>query len=428
MPDPGGPDAPRAPEPPGEPGHAPGPPATTPAEADRPRPAAGAAAAPAAPTTRPPATRPPGRADAATGPPAPAPPTAGPPFPAQPFTPPTGQEPPRPTGRPHVGVPPRPPEPPRQPRPYGAANHPPATAPGRSDGARDAGPAGAADAGTAAAADPVAGLAADLLAHGLTATATPRTARPGRGLARLVTAALCAVLGVGLLVGAVVGSLLREGGDPARSTDAFQHARTLWRGVPVDTLFPRTLTGRGAGPGGADRTWTRIAVAPDDGCAGAFDPLLATALSPVGCTRLLRATYADATSTSVTTVGLVVTRADAAGMRTLRNRFATERLGQRADLLPKPYPADGTAAEGFGDAQRASWRISVPADLPVVVYAVSGFADGREVQRPEPADRATARGATTDPAEAGLGHDAKGLAAGVERAFRTALNAAMEAR
>ncbi|GAA4666590.1 hypothetical protein [Streptomyces youssoufiensis] len=421
MPDPGGPDAPRAPEAAGEPDRTPGPPATTPAEADRPRPATGAAAAPAAATTRPP-----GRADAATGPATPAPPTAGPPFPTQPSTPPTGQQPPRPTGRPDIGVPPRPPEPPRQPRPYGAANHPPATAPGRSGGARDAGPAGATGAGSAAAAAPVAGLTADLLAHG--STATPRTVRPRRGLARLVTAALCAVLGVGLLAGAVLGSLLREGGGPARSTDAFQHARTLWRGVPVDTLFPRTLTGRGAGPGGADRTWTRIAVAPDDGCAGAFDPLLATALSPVGCARLLRATYADATSTSVTTVGLVVTRADAAGMRTLRNRFATERLGQRADLLPKPYPADGTAAEGFGDAQRASWRISVPADLPVIVYAVSGFADGRDVQRPEPADRATARGATTDPAEAGLGHDAKGLAAGVERAFRTALNAAMEAK
>ncbi|WEV24549.1 hypothetical protein OYE22_04515 [Streptomyces sp. 71268] len=379
MPDPGGPEAPRDPQPPGEPDHTPGPPATTQAQPDQSRPATAAPGPPAAvpPAPPAPATRPPGRSDAAAYPPTPGPPTAGPPFPPQPSAPPTAQRPPRPVGRP---------------------------------------------------ADPVAGLAADLLAHGATATSTPRTARSGRGLARLVTAALCAVLGVGLLVGAVLGSLLREGGGPARSTDAFQHARTLWRGVPVDTLFPRTLTGRGAGPGGADRTWTRIAVAPDDRCAGAFDPLLATALSPVGCARLLRATYADATSTSVTTVGLVVTRADAAGMRALRNRFATERLDQRADLLPKPYPADGTAAEGFGDAQRASWRVSVPADLPLVVYAVSGFADGRDIQRPEPADRATARGATTDPAEAGLGHDAKGLATGVERAFRTALNAAMEAR
>ncbi|TXS77748.1 hypothetical protein [Streptomyces sp. sk2.1] len=33
-----------------------------------------------------------------------------------------------------------------------------------------------------------------------------------------------------------------------------------------------------AGPGGADRVWTRIAVAPDGGCAKALDPLLVRVL------------------------------------------------------------------------------------------------------------------------------------------------------
>ncbi|MFT2017120.1 hypothetical protein ACMA1D_14910 [Streptomyces sp. 796.1] len=238
----------------------------------------------------------------------------------------------------------------------------------------------------------------------------------------------CAVLGVGLLVGAVLGSWLRDDGERDRSADAFQQARSVWRSVPVDTLFPPTLTGPEAGPGGADRTWTRIAVAPDGRCEGAFDPLLETALSPVGCQRLLRATYTDATSTSVTTVGLVITRSDAAGMRALRSRFDAERLDLRTDLLPRPYAAKGTAAAHFGDAQRASWRISVAGDLPVIAYAVTGFADGRSIDRPEPAARATARGATTGPAQAGLGHDAKGVAAGVERAFRKAVDAATEPR
>ncbi|MFE6778178.1 hypothetical protein [Streptomyces sp. NPDC057702] len=342
--------------------------------------------------------------------------------PGRAVTEPAAPVPPRPTRWPDAGVPPRPTTPPR---PTGAPTptpQSPVTEPA------PAPPTAGATAESTAGYDPVAGLAADLRAHGMTLMgAGPRPARRERGLTRLVTSVVCAVLGVGLLVGAVLGSLLREDGGRPRPVDAFPHARTLWRTVPVDTLFPRTLTGPGAGPGGADRTWTRIAVAPDGRCADAFDPLLATALSPVGCERLLRATYTDATSTSVTTVGLLITRSDAAGMRALRNRFAGERLGGRADLLPKPYAATGTPAAAFGDAQRASWRVSVSADLPVIVYAVSGFADGRSIDRPEPADRATARGATTDPAQAGLGHDAKGVAAGVERAFRAAAATARKA-
>ncbi|MBZ4321368.1 hypothetical protein JNW98_18690, partial [Streptomyces sp. SCA2-4] len=135
---------------------------------------------------------------------------------------------------------------------------------------------------------------------------------------------------------------------------------------------------------------------------------------------LLRATYADATSSSVTTVGLLVTEADADGMRALRERFTAERLDERPDMLPRPYAPPGTPAERFGDAQRASWHIGVRADLPVVVWSVTAFADGRPSLPPQPAARAVAPTATTAPAEAGLGHDATALAAHVERAFRAA--------
>ncbi|MCC3772914.1 hypothetical protein K6I34_006942, partial [Streptomyces sp. UNOC14_S4] len=164
--------------------------------------------------------------------------------------------------------------------------------------------------------------------------------------------------------------------------------------------------------------------APDGDCAGAFDPLLTTALAPVGCTRLLRATYTDATATSVTTVGLLVTAADAAGMRALRDRFADEHLDERADLMPRPYAPEGTAAEGFGDAQRASWRVAVLPDLPVVVYTVTGFADARTGIPPQPAERAAGEGGATAPAEAGLGHDGLALAGLTEQGLRRALRGA----
>lgn len=235
---------------------------------------------------------------------------------------------------------------------------------------------------------------------------------------RLAAAAACVVLGLGLIGGAVTGSwLIGDSGD-GDAQDTFAAAGSLWHSIPVDRLFPPTVTGQGAGPGGADRIWTRIAVAPDTGCANAFDPLLRKALAPVGCERLLRATYVDATRSYVTTVGLLFTTADAAAMRSFDTSFTKEGLDRRTDLMPRPYAAKGTLAAGFGDEQRASWTVSVLTDAPVVVYAVSGWADGRAVDEPEPAEEAMQSGATTSVAQAGLGHEARGLADRVERALR----------
>ncbi|MET9514035.1 hypothetical protein [Streptomyces sp. NPDC002994] len=250
-----------------------------------------------------------------------------------------------------------------------------------------------------------------------------RTRRP----ARVVAAAACLVLGLGLIGGAVTGSWLTGGADAeAAAPTGYAEARGLWHSAPVDTLFPPKIKGDGAGPGGADRVWTRVAVAPDSGCAKALDPLLLKALQPVGCLRLLRATYSDATTSSVTTVGMIFTEADAPAMKALRARFTNEVLTDRTDLMPRTYPAEGTVAAGFGDRQRASWTVSVLTDVPVVVYAVSGFADGRTVADPQPASRATTAGATNAPAEAGLGHEAEGIAEQVERGLRRTARPATE--
>ncbi|MEV6115638.1 hypothetical protein AB0L59_24795 [Streptomyces sp. NPDC052109] len=243
---------------------------------------------------------------------------------------------------------------------------------------------------------------------------------------RTAAAAACLVLGLGLIGGAVTGSWLTDDGGDDASGDHFATAGTIWHNEPVDQLFPPTVQGAGAGPGGADRTWTRIAVAPDGGCAHAFDPLLSKVLAPVGCQRLLRATYTDATQSYVTTVGLLFTKADPAAMSALAHRFRTERLDRRADLMPRPYAAQGTPAAGFGDKQRASWTISVLTDAPVVAYAVSGWADGRGVDAPQPAADAVSAGATTAPAQAGLGNEAQGLADRIERRLRQSIGTVTE--
>ncbi len=247
-----------------------------------------------------------------------------------------------------------------------------------------------------------------------------------RGASQAAAAAVCLVLGLGLISGAVTGSWLVGDSGEEGSRTTFTAAGGLWHSVPVDQLFPPTVQGQGAGPGGADRIWTRIAVAPDSGCKDAFDPLLRKALAPVGCERLLRATYTDATESYVTTVGLLFTKADAAGMTSLANRFRKERLDRRSDLMPLPYAAKDTPAADFGREQRAAWTVSVLTEAPVVVYAVSGWADGRTVDDPQPAEDAMESGATTAPAQAGLGNEAQGLADRVERGLRKNVRSATE--
>ncbi|WP_426363007.1 hypothetical protein [Streptomyces sp. E-08] len=246
-----------------------------------------------------------------------------------------------------------------------------------------------------------------------------RERRPGRTLA----VAACAVLGFGLVGGALAGVWLAaaEPGKPAEPV-GYTEAEDLWHDSPVDALFPRTLAGPGAGPGGAARTWTRIVVAPDAPCTSAVlaKGLLAT-VEPLGCERVLRATYTDATASSVITVGLVFTRADAATQRTLGPDL-TARLG--ADV-PPALAGPGTVAARFGAPQRAAWWLNAPADLPVVATAVSGFADGRTVDGgPVPADRAMAPNRTDATSQSGLGHEAKGITERLVRLLRTAATTA----
>ncbi|MDN3022269.1 hypothetical protein [Streptomyces sp. S.PB5] len=247
-----------------------------------------------------------------------------------------------------------------------------------------------------------------------------------RSRMRTAAVAVCLVLGLGLIGGAVTGSWLVGDSAAAGGRDTFAAASGMWHSVPVDQLFPPTVQGQGAGPGGADRTWTRIAVAPDSGCKDAFDPLLLKALAPVGCQRLLRATYTDATQSYVTTVGLLFTKADATAMTALDTRFDKENLDRRADLMPRTYPAKDTVAADFGTEQRASWAISVLTDAPVVAFAVSGWADGRTVDEPQPAEEAMESGATTAVAQAGLGNEAQGLTDRIERGFRRTVSSATE--
>ncbi|TDU79130.1 hypothetical protein [Streptomyces sp. KS 21] len=227
---------------------------------------------------------------------------------------------------------------------------------------------------------------------------------PGRrGSARGVAAVVCALVGMGLVGGAGISGWVeqRAAHRPLAADAAYRNAASLWHATPVDTLFPPVLDGAESGPGGADRTWTRVALAPDADCGPALAPDWQAALAATGCTRVLRATYTDATRSSLVTVGMVFTPADAPAMAALRGR------------LPAP------PGYGFADSQRAAWTASVPSEAPVVVYTVSAFTDGRTLDAPRPAEDVMRKDATGAVAQAGLGHEAKAVADRMERAVRT---------
>lgn len=236
-------------------------------------------------------------------------------------------------------------------------------------------------------------------------TSTPQTAVPAAprpAQRRIAAAVLSGLLGAGLAGGAAVTAWdeHRAAHRPLAADAAYRKAGSLWRATPVDTLFPPVLDGRSAGPGNADRTWTRVGVAPDSECGPALNADWQRLLAEAGCTRVLRATYTDATRSSLIAVGLVFTPAEAPAMDGLRDRLTA----------PPAY--------GFTDPQRAAWTASVVPGAPVVVYTVSAFADGRPLDVPVPAAEAMKKDATGAVAQAGLGHEAQAVGDRIARAVR----------
>ncbi|MGJ3559121.1 hypothetical protein ACR6C2_10065 [Streptomyces sp. INA 01156] len=239
----------------------------------------------------------------------------------------------------------------------------------------------------------------------------PRTAEPvpdrgRRGLPRPRA---------GLIGGAVTGSWLA--GTPVRRVPQRLHRRQKPVAQrPGRPVVPPTVQGKGAGPAtptgsGPDSS------GPGQRLRGRLRPPLRKLFAPLGCERLLRATYTDATQSHVTTVGLLFTEADAAGTAALADRVAKERLDRRTDLVPLPYPrrapppptsVPGSVPPGRSPSSPTPPSSSTPSPAgPTAVPSRPAARPGRHgVRRHQ------------RPAQAGLGHEARGLADRVERGLR----------
>ncbi len=150
-------------------------------------------------------------------------------------------------------------------------------------------------------------------------------------------------------------------------------------------MFPAVigyrLVGGALGPSaGLGLKARRLEIATQATCAkgaGAGQELMAR-LTSDGCQAVLRATYTDATSSLVVTVGVAVLKDQASAAAVAR--FLT--VGGPADqgavsrqLVLHPFQVAGTPAATFGNRQRQlSWVVGAGSYL---VMATVGYSDGR---------------------------------------------------
>src|SRR5258708_18707828 len=169
-----------------------------------------------------------------------------------------------------------------------------------------------------------------------------------------------------------------------RRIEAWEVARR-WRITPKEQIFPLVIGYQLAGSqldsaGSLKLHARRLEIARQAGCskvAGSTASVVAM-LAHDGCQAVLRATYTDASSSIVVTVGVAVLRSRASADTVARYLGVPAVPGPGAashQLVLRPLQVGGSPAALFGLRQRQlSW---VTAAGPYLVLATAGYADGR---------------------------------------------------
>jgi hypothetical protein len=206
---------------------------------------------------------------------------------------------------------------------------------------------------------------------------------------------LAGILAVLAVVGLVFAGIGIAGQFMPRQFTSAQRSRieaweiaSRWRTTAKTKIFPARvpydLTGALLGvPGSLRLTARRLGIARQASCdqAAGVGATTMSVLRKDGCQAVLRATYTDATSSLVLTVGIAVLGGDASAQsaaRYLTGEAAAGQAGQGAvarHLLLKPVQIPNTPAAAFGVRQRQlAWVVGSGSYL---VMATAGFADGR---------------------------------------------------
>jgi hypothetical protein len=144
---------------------------------------------------------------------------------------------------------------------------------------------------------------------------------------------------------------------------------TRWERLPAGKIFPSQLSYLDSA--GLSVRLTRSGIARPASCARSIDPAVARVLVTNGCRTVLRASYVDPTGTLVATLGIAVFPSNAAAARAAQASSFGSSDGLDAFKVP------GTAASGFGNAQRQLFGATYPDHEPYIFLTTAGFADGR---------------------------------------------------
>lgn len=201
----------------------------------------------------------------------------------------------------------------------------------------------------------------------------PPAPRPRIPLRAIATALAIIVVAGGALAGGL--ALARpSSGTAAKPTtgSAAQDAaaRAIWRTTPVNQLLPSTITREGT------ESYIRLGIKSDDSCS-ALPGTFTAELAPTKCAHVLTATYADRTQTVTATVGIVVLSGSTAERLRLFQSWSGDTNATKVAMMPHVYAVPGTVAAGFSDKQRVAWQSQLSVDGTYLVYAVTGFTDGR---------------------------------------------------
>jgi hypothetical protein len=205
-------------------------------------------------------------------------------------------------------------------------------------------------------------------------------------------AAAVALVGVGGLIFAglgISGQFMPRQFTPAqRSQIQAWEVASRWRTTPKTKIFPARMRYALTGPqlgllGSLNLTARRLGIARQASCARAagVGPQALLMLRRDGCQAMLRATYTDATSSLVLTVGVAVMRGESSAQSAARyltggaaGAAANQGAVARHQVL-SPVQVPGTPAAAFGARQRQlGWVVGSGSYL---VMATAGFADGR---------------------------------------------------
>jgi hypothetical protein len=158
-----------------------------------------------------------------------------------------------------------------------------------------------------------------------------------------------------------------------------------WRTTPKTSIFRAReryqLVGWPIGaPGALHLTARRLGIARQATCASAAGAgrKIVALLGRDGCQAVLRATYTDATSSMVLTVGVAVLGSEGSALSAAHFLTGGVARGDGAvsrHLVLRPLPVPRTPAAAFGARQRQlAWVVGAGSYL---VLATAAFADGR---------------------------------------------------